>query len=87
MNATNETSGAPAPEVTNRERFRAIYEAKLTEAVARDKGIAIGVASALPESVEKIARFAHAAEANGLVLVPLSAAVGKAAPAVVTSDP
>ncbi|MGC2051697.1 MAG: divergent polysaccharide deacetylase family protein, partial [Methylovirgula sp.] len=57
------------------------------EAVARDKGIAIGVASALPESVEKIARFAHAAEANGLVLVPLSAAVGKAAPAVVTSDP
>ena len=37
MNATNETSGAPAPEVTNRERFRAIYEAKLTEAVTRDK--------------------------------------------------
>ncbi len=57
------------------------------EAVARDKGLAIGVASALPQSIEKIARFAHAAEANGLVLVPLSAAVGKAAPAVVTSDP
>lgn len=57
------------------------------EAVARDKGLAIGVASALPQSVEKIAQFARSAEANGLVLIPLSAAVGKAAPAVVTSDP
>ncbi len=57
------------------------------EAVARDKGLAVGVASALPQSIEKIARFARAAQANGLVLIPLSAAVGKAVPAVVTSDP
>lgn len=57
------------------------------EAIARDKDIAIGLASALPESVEKIGNFARAAEADGLVLVPLSAAVGKSAPAVVTGDP
>jgi uncharacterized protein len=57
------------------------------EAIARDKRIAIGFASALPESVEKIGNFARAAEADGLVLVPLSAAVGKSAPAVVTGDP
>jgi uncharacterized protein len=46
------------------------------EATARSKGLAIGVASALPESLEKIGRFARSAQADGLALVPLSAAVG-----------
>ena len=57
------------------------------EAVARDKGLAIGMASALPASLAKIDGFARLAEARGLVLIPLSAAVGKTAPAVVTSEP
>lgn len=50
------------------------------EALARSKGLAVGVASALPESLEKIGRFARSAQADGLALVPLSAAVGKGAP-------
>lgn len=45
------------------------------EAIARDKGLAIGVASALPESVEAIGRFARTLEARGIALVPLSAAM------------
>ena len=45
------------------------------EAIARDKGMAIGVASALPASVETIGRFARALEARGIALVPLSAAM------------
>jgi uncharacterized protein len=52
-------------------------EAALTqlEAIARDKGVAIGVASALPASVETISRFARGLEARGIALVPLSAAM------------
>ena len=42
------------------------------EAIARDKGLAIGVASALPASIETIGRFARALEARGIALVPLS---------------
>jgi uncharacterized protein len=57
------------------------------EAIARDKGLAIGMASALPASLEEIGGFAHDAEARGLVLIPFSAAVGKTAPAVVTNEP
>lgn len=57
------------------------------EAIARDKGLAIGMASALPASLERISGFARVVEAHGLVLIPLSAAVGKTAPAVVTSEP
>jgi uncharacterized protein len=45
------------------------------EAIARDKGLAIGVASALPVSVETIGRFARALDARGIALVPLSAAM------------
>ena len=45
------------------------------QAIARDKGLAIGVASALPASVEIIGRFARALEARGIALVPLSAAM------------
>lgn len=44
------------------------------EAMARQKGIAIGTASGLPVSLERIGRFAREAESRGLVLIPLSAA-------------
>ncbi len=48
------------------------------EAKARDKGIAVGVASGLPSfDLDRIARFAQALEARGITLVPLSAAFGK----------
>jgi uncharacterized protein len=53
------------------------------EAIARDKGLAIGMASALPESLEKIGGFVRAARSSGLAIVPLSAAVGKDAPRMV----
>jgi polysaccharide deacetylase 2 family uncharacterized protein YibQ len=53
------------------------------EAMARSKGLAVGVASALPESLEKIGRFARSTQADGLALVPLSAAVGKGTPSMV----
>lgn len=43
------------------------------EAIARDKGVAIGVANALPPSIAIIGRFARALEARGIALVPLSA--------------
>ncbi|MGH6822327.1 MAG: divergent polysaccharide deacetylase family protein [Methylocella sp.] len=45
------------------------------EAIARDKGVAIGVASALPASIAIIGRFARALEAQGIALIPLSAAM------------
>ena len=48
------------------------------EAMARDRGIAVGMASALPVSIERIARWAKAAESRGVLLVPISAAVAKA---------
>jgi polysaccharide deacetylase 2 family uncharacterized protein YibQ len=44
------------------------------EAMARQKGIAIGTASGLPVSLERIERFAREAEARGVTLIPLSAA-------------
>ncbi|MGP8232780.1 MAG: divergent polysaccharide deacetylase family protein [Methylovirgula sp.] len=53
------------------------------EAIARNKGLAIGVASALPETLEKIGSFARVAQSRGLAIIPLSAAVGKEAPSVV----
>jgi uncharacterized protein len=45
------------------------------EAIARDKGVAIGVANALPPSIAIIGRFARALEARGVALIPLSAAM------------
>jgi polysaccharide deacetylase 2 family uncharacterized protein YibQ len=44
------------------------------EAIARQKGLAIGTASGLPVSLERIGRFARDAESRGLTLIPLSAA-------------
>jgi uncharacterized protein len=48
------------------------------ETMARERGIAVGVASALPVSVEHIAKWAKAAENQGVLLVPITAAVAKA---------
>jgi uncharacterized protein len=54
-------------------------EAALTrlEALARGQGAAIGVATARPASVERIARWAVALEARGVALAPLSAIVSR----------
>jgi uncharacterized protein len=43
------------------------------EKAAREKGSAIGFAAALPITVERIVRWAKAAEARGVTLVPISA--------------
>lgn len=56
------------------------------ETIARSKGVAIGMASDLPPSLEKLARFAQTATAHGFVLVPLSAAINTAAPVAATSS-
>jgi uncharacterized protein len=45
------------------------------EKLAREKGSAIGYAAALPVTLDKVARWAKAAEARGITLVPLSAVV------------
>jgi uncharacterized protein len=43
------------------------------EMVARERGVAVGISSALPVSVEHIAKWAKAAESRGLLLVPITA--------------
>jgi uncharacterized protein len=50
-------------------------EAALTklEAIARQQGFALGVASAIPQSIERVARFARGLESRGVALVPASA--------------
>jgi uncharacterized protein len=48
------------------------------EMAARERGMAVGMASALPVAIEHIAKWAKAAESRGLLLVPISAAVSKA---------
>ena len=48
------------------------------ESAARARGMAVGVAGALPVSIDRIARWAKAAESRGVLLVPISAVVAKA---------
>jgi polysaccharide deacetylase 2 family uncharacterized protein YibQ len=48
------------------------------EMTARERGTAVGIASALPVSIDHIAKWAKAAESRGLLLVPVSAAAAKA---------
>ncbi len=48
------------------------------EMAAREHGFAIGMASALPVSIERIAKWAKAAEGRGLQLVPITAVASKA---------
>ncbi|WP_449254528.1 divergent polysaccharide deacetylase family protein [Bosea sp. (in: a-proteobacteria)] len=46
------------------------------EAMARDRGIAVAAASALPVSIERIAQWARSLDGKGIVIVPASAARG-----------
>jgi len=48
------------------------------EALARENGVAVGVASALPVSIERLAQWAKTADSRGFLLVPISMATGKA---------
>jgi uncharacterized protein len=43
------------------------------EMTAREHGVAVGIASALPVSIERIAKWAKAAESRGVVIVPITA--------------
>ena len=47
------------------------------EATARQRGVAIGVASALPATIARIAQWAKAVENRGFVLVPITAIAAK----------
>ncbi len=47
------------------------------ETSARANGIAVGFASALPVSIDRVAQWAKAVEGRGFVLVPISAAAAK----------
>ncbi len=50
------------------------------EAMARDQGVAVASASALPVSIERIARWAQSLEGKDLMIVPISAARGLRSP-------
>jgi len=43
------------------------------EMAARERNVAVGIASALPVSIDHIAKWAKAAESRGLLVVPISA--------------
>jgi uncharacterized protein len=47
------------------------------EMAARERGVAVGISSALPMSLDHIAEWAKAAESHGLQLVPISAVAAK----------
>ena len=47
------------------------------ESMARERGVAVGVASALPASIDRIAHWARAAAGRGIALVPVSAVASK----------
>jgi polysaccharide deacetylase 2 family uncharacterized protein YibQ len=62
-------------------KAQAIDEALIRlEALARANGSAVGVATALPLSVEHISRWARSLEARGLALTPISAIVTRGGP-------
>jgi polysaccharide deacetylase 2 family uncharacterized protein YibQ len=48
------------------------------ETMARERGVAVGIAGPLPVAVERIAKWAKAAESRGVLLVPISAVANKA---------
>jgi uncharacterized protein len=47
------------------------------EALARERGTAIGLAQARPATIDRVAKWAKAAAARGIVLVPISAVAVK----------
>jgi uncharacterized protein len=48
------------------------------ETLARERGVAVGMASALPVSIERIAKWAKGVEGRGVTLVPITAVSNKA---------
>ena len=48
------------------------------EAIAKSRGIAVGAASALPVTITRIAEWTKAADARGILLVPISMAANRA---------
>lgn len=50
------------------------------EALARENSVAVGVASALPVSIDRLAQWAKTADARGFVLIPISMVAGKTKP-------
>lgn len=67
--------------IIDREDRPAAIDAALAELekIARDKGLAIGAASALPTTLARLQPWAHTLERRGIALVPLSAAAQGAA--------
>jgi hypothetical protein len=59
---------------TPKEIDRALDRLEMT---ARDRGFAVGVASALPVSIDRLAAWAKAAEGRGILLVPITAIAAK----------
>lgn len=57
------------------------------ESLARANGAALGVAAALPLSVEQIARWSQSLEARGIALVPASALVARGPGPAAKADP
>ncbi|MCA0317347.1 MAG: divergent polysaccharide deacetylase family protein [Proteobacteria bacterium] len=51
------------------------------EARAREAGFALGVGSALPVTIDRLARWARTLESRGILLVPVSAGVARRPPA------
>jgi uncharacterized protein len=47
------------------------------EALAKERGYAIGIASALPAAIERIAQWSKAATKRGIELVPISAVISR----------
>jgi polysaccharide deacetylase 2 family uncharacterized protein YibQ len=47
------------------------------EALARERGFAVGLASALPVSIERLAAWSKSLESRGIMLVPLTTAMLK----------
>jgi uncharacterized protein len=47
------------------------------EVLAHERGMAVGIASALPVSIDRIAKWAKAAEGRGLLLIPITAVAAK----------
>ena len=68
-------ASAAADAVVDADAAPAAIDAALTrlETVARARGAAIGVATALPSSLDRIARWSAGLEARGVELVPVSA--------------
>ena len=75
----NNVPFAKADAILDTTAVPADIDAALTrlEALARERGVAVGFATALPTSINRIANWVKAATARGIVLVPISAVVSR----------